>query len=60
MTALAATASQNGAAALGAGADQEAVRAGTLDLRGLIRTLGSHDISLPSSQRKTMNNGPAR
>lgn len=43
VTALAATTGQNGAAALGAGADEEAVRAGTLGLGRLIGTLGSHD-----------------
>ena len=42
MTALAATAGQNGTTALGAGTNQEAVRTGTLDLGGLVGTLGSH------------------
>lgn len=47
VTALTATTSQNGAAALGARTNQEAMRASTLNLRRLIGTLGSHDISLP-------------
>ena len=52
MTTLAAATSQNSATALGAGTDQKAVRADTLDLGGLIRTLGSHDNSLPCSKGK--------
>ena len=55
MTALAATAGQNGTTALGAGTNQEAVRTGTLDLGGLVGTLGSHDISLPSRQKVSKN-----
>lgn len=47
MTTLCTTASEDTTTALGAGTNQEAVRASTLDLRGLIRTLGSHDKSLP-------------
>lgn len=48
MTALGATASEHEAAALGARTNEEAMRANTLDLGGLIGTLGSHDESLPS------------
>ena len=43
MTALGAATGENVAAALGAGADEEAVRAGTLGLGRLVGTLGSHD-----------------
>ena len=46
MTALSTAGSQHLAAASRAAAHQEPVSAGTLDLGGLIRTLGSHDESL--------------
>lgn len=48
MTALGTTTSEHETAALGAGTNEETVRADTLDLGGLIGTLGSHDESLPS------------
>ncbi len=48
MTTLGATTSEHETAALGAGTNEEAMRANTLDLGGLIGTLGSHDESLPS------------
>ena len=48
MTALGTTTCEHETAALGAGANEETVRADTLDLGGLIGTLGSHDESLPS------------
>lgn len=43
MTSLGAAAGENVPAALGAGANKETVRAGTLGLGRLIGTLGSHD-----------------
>ena len=46
MTALSTAGSQHLAAASRAAAHQEPVSAGTLDLGGLISTLGSHDESL--------------
>ena len=46
MAALSTAGSQNLAAALRAAAHEEAVSTGTLDLGGLISTLGSHDESL--------------
>ena len=46
VTALGATAGKHAAAALGAAANQEAVRTGTLDLGRLVGTFGSHDGSL--------------
>lgn len=48
MTALRTTTSEHETAALGTGTNEEAVRADTLDLGGLIGTLGCHDESLPS------------
>ena len=44
MTALGTTTCEHETAALGAGANEETVRADTLDLGGLIGTLGSHDV----------------
>lgn len=61
MTSLGATASENAAAALGAGANKETVRAGTLGLGRLIGTLGSHDEFLSENARASiadLNNGP--
>lgn len=46
MTALGTTTCEHETAALGAGANEETVRADTLDLGGLIGTLGSHDCFL--------------
>ena len=51
MTALGTTTSEHETAALGAGANEETVRADTLDLGGLIGTLGSHDVSFVSREK---------
>lgn len=55
VTALGAATIENTTAALGAGADQEAVRAGALDLGRLIGTFRSHDDSLLDGKLPSCN-----